>query len=480
MNRLLNYFQSNRLVEKEYNQHELSFDKPLPLGLKGTLFRNGNGRFEHLGVRYDHLFDGDGMLAKFVFKDGKVYYSNRHVRTDELEKEEQAGKMLYRSFGTNIPGGFSKNLMKTRFKNASNTSVIWHGGKLLSLWEGGLPHEIDPETLETKGRYHYNKKLLNPYTKLDQMIFPEMAFSAHPKIHPDTGELYNFGTIAGLKNRLMQYRVQPDGTMDQVKGLEMPGVVFTHDFVLTESKKKVFFFTPVSFGLFKMFVGLDTPVGSMQVRKGQPTTILLLDEHNKKTEFKTDFGFIFHFANGFDLEDGRVVVDGFMMPDFPGAEVNKKLFEGNDDATPAGILTRFILNPTTGEVERFPLSDRAGEMPALHPEKKSRVYEYVWCLGLPKEADYKLLDGLQKVNVKTGKIDLTSFHPHLPGEPIFIPKPGTTQEDEGWISILIFNTESLTTWLYILDAKDLKEICKAQLPHNIPLGFHGLFVKELY
>lgn len=479
MNRLINYFERNRLVTQEFSHYELSFDQPFPVELEGTLFRNGNGRFEHLGVRYDHLFDGDGMLSKFVFKAGKVFYSNRHVRTDELVEEERAGKMLYRSFGTNIPGGFAKNFMKTRFKNASNTSVIWHGGKLLSLWEGGIPHEIDPISLETKGRYHYQGKLLNPYTKLDQMIFPEMAFSAHPKIHPSTGELFNFGTIAGLKNRLMQYRVQPDGTMDQVEGLTMPGVVFTHDFVLTESKKKVFFFTPVSFGLFRMFVGLDTPVGSMRVRKGQPTTILLLDENNQQTEFTTAFGFIFHFANGYDLEDGRVVVDGFMMPDFPGAEVNKKLFAGDDEATPAGILTRFILDPETGSVERFQLSEWAGEMPTLHPAKKSLDYEYVWCLGLPEEADYQLLDGLQKVNVKTGDIAWHSFHPHLPGEPIFIPKPGATAEDDGWISILIFNTDSLTTWLYLLDAKDLSELTKAQLPHNLPLGFHGQFIDEL-
>ena len=60
-----------------------------------------------------------------------------------------SGRMLYRGFGTNLPGGFFANALRMRFKNAANTSVVWHGGKLLALWEGGLPHRLDPTTLDT-------------------------------------------------------------------------------------------------------------------------------------------------------------------------------------------------------------------------------------------------------------------------------------------------------------------------------------------
>lgn len=239
---LQTYLEAAKCVTQEYANFELPLIKGnIPEALQGTLFRNGNGRFEHQGVKYDHLFDGDGMIAAFRFKNGKVNYSNRYVRTKEFEAEEKQGKMLYRSFGTNIPGGFSKNLLRMRFKNAANTSLVYHAGKLLALWEGGLPHEIDPETLATLSRYDYNGVLKNAFSALDKLIFPELSFSAHPKIHPKTGVLYNFGTVPGLKHRLVIYKIEPNGEAAIEQVINMPGMTFAHDFILTQSNKKIFF-----------------------------------------------------------------------------------------------------------------------------------------------------------------------------------------------------------------------------------------------
>lgn len=36
-------------------------------------------------------------------------------------------------------------------KNVANTSVVQWGGRLLCLWEGGEPYEINPQSLETLG-----------------------------------------------------------------------------------------------------------------------------------------------------------------------------------------------------------------------------------------------------------------------------------------------------------------------------------------
>ncbi|KAK1306650.1 hypothetical protein QJS10_CPA10g00924 [Acorus calamus] len=38
-------------------------------------------------------------------------------------------------------------------KNVANTSVLCWGGRLLCMWEGGDPYEIDPRTLATRGRF---------------------------------------------------------------------------------------------------------------------------------------------------------------------------------------------------------------------------------------------------------------------------------------------------------------------------------------
>ena len=40
-------------------------------------------------------------------------------------------------------------------KNAANTNVIRHAGRILCLWEAGLPTEVDT-SLETVGEYDFN------------------------------------------------------------------------------------------------------------------------------------------------------------------------------------------------------------------------------------------------------------------------------------------------------------------------------------
>jgi len=473
------YFSVNRQVQQEHDGVELPITGTLPEELIGTLFRNGNGCFERLGLRYDHFFDGDGMITSFAFDGKSITYRNRYVRTQEYQREEQAGKPLYRSFGTNLPGGFTSNFLKTQFKNAANTSIIWHGGKLLALWEGGLPHLIDPHTLQTLDRYTYDGMLDNDFGWIDHKIAPELPFSAHPKQHVGTGNLYNFGTAPGTKQRLLIYEVDPAGKGRIAHAIEIPEVVFTHDFIHTEKNRQAFFLTPVAFGLWRMFLGLDTPVASMKVRKGEQTKILLVKD-GQAEEYFTDFCFIFHYANGFDLDDDRVAIDAFTMSDFPDATVNKALMEGDDAATPRGYLIRYEVNRKTGEVSKTQLSDYPAELPSIHPDKSGRPYRYVWGVSAPPEADYKLLDGIAKIDIEMRQTQLLDLHPNLPGEPLFVPRPGAEREDDGWLLFLLFDVEAQATDLKIARADNLEILASARLPESIPLGFHGTWVDQLF
>jgi carotenoid cleavage dioxygenase-like enzyme len=49
----------------------------IPKELEGTLFRNGPALFEYGASRLNQPFDGDGMVCRFAFKDGKVHFRNR-------------------------------------------------------------------------------------------------------------------------------------------------------------------------------------------------------------------------------------------------------------------------------------------------------------------------------------------------------------------------------------------------------------------
>jgi all-trans-8'-apo-beta-carotenal 15,15'-oxygenase len=468
------YLAANRCATSEYAWEPIPVEGMLPTEISGTLYRNGNGRFEHHGVVYKHLFDGDGMVSAFRFEDGQLLYSNRYVRTREFEAEEKAGRMLFRSFGTNTPGGFFKNALRLHFKNAANTSIRYHGGKLLALWEGGLPHEIDPDTLETKSRFHYSGALLNPFSFLDRQINPEMPFSAHPKIQPDTGEMFNFGTLAGVQQRLMVYRISPDGQAKVADAVPMPGVTFTHDFILTAGNKLVFFFTPVQFELWKAFLGFQSPVESISVQKDKPTSILLIDNGQRET-FETDFGFVFHFANGFETETGQVVVDALTMPDFPDANLSDANGASSLEA-PAGKLTRYTIDRQTKQVQKTVLSHCPVELPYINQARVGKPYQYLWCIGDPEGVRRPYLHSIVKIDTHSGHAVVNDLYPNLPGEPVFIPREHAVGEDDGWLTYMVFDPVAIQTTLHICDAATLQTVGIATLPHNTPVGFHGTWV----
>jgi all-trans-8'-apo-beta-carotenal 15,15'-oxygenase len=189
-------FRSYDTVRQEVDQDLEIAEGKIPEDLRGVLFRNGSGRMERGGIFYGHPFDGDGMLSRFAFTGKGIRYRNRFVRTRWYLDEENSGRIRYRNFGTNIPGGLLNNAFRIRFKNAANTSVLHHGNKLLALCEAGAPHEVSPETLETHGPFDFDGMLRSPDPVMRAVRGRDLPFSAHPRLDPSTGDLFNFG-VAG-------------------------------------------------------------------------------------------------------------------------------------------------------------------------------------------------------------------------------------------------------------------------------------------
>ncbi len=127
---------------KEYAYQIKDISGQIPPDLQGTLFRNGPGLFEVGGESIGHAFDADGMLRVFRFQEGKIFFQNRYVRTEGYLKEQKANKILYRGFGTQRSGGWLANIFNTNLKNAANTNVVYWGGKVWAMWEGGVSPSI--------------------------------------------------------------------------------------------------------------------------------------------------------------------------------------------------------------------------------------------------------------------------------------------------------------------------------------------------
>lgn len=204
-------------------------DGSVPLDIEGTYFRNGYGVFEIGSSKQPvlHPFDSDGMLCAAQFDKGKIFFRNRMIQTSGFQKEKGAEGALFRNaFGTQ-PKGFFKNLFKTEIKNVANTNVIWFGNRLLALWEGGLPHLIEPDSLDTVGTYTIDGLIPEPLGQ----------FSAHPRVDATTGRMVNFATTrTNTEAVLTVYEFGKDTmAVENRRTFTVPGFPFFHDFIVTEN-----------------------------------------------------------------------------------------------------------------------------------------------------------------------------------------------------------------------------------------------------
>jgi all-trans-8'-apo-beta-carotenal 15,15'-oxygenase len=442
----------------------------VPRDLEGVLFRNGPGTNASHGVPYLHPFDGDGHVVRFAFEGGRVRYRNRFVETRERARERALGRPAYRSFGTNLPGGLRANALRLRFKNAANTSVVHHGGALLALWEGGLPHRLDPRTLETLAREDFGGKLQNRFSRLEHLLAPELPFSAHPKIDPDTGELFNFGTLLGRTPRLLLYRAAKSGALDPPESIALDRLVFLHDFALTR-RYRVFFLVPVAFRVATALSGLAPPAEALEALRDQPTQILLVPrDGGPHVKLEASPCFLFHFAFAHDEEDGRVTVVGMRMPEFPSARVTREVLDGRAKGSmfPSAVPTRYVLDPAACTVLEERLSDRPAELPTVHRTSFAEAPACFWSIaGEPGDPD-PFQDKVQRFDLSGGPGALRDFSPDIPGEPLFVPPRH--------VLTLVYRAREHRSDLYVLDAGDLSTVARLELPHHVPPGFHGTWV----
>ena len=467
------YLRATRTVEREHTDAALELvEGEVPPDLRGVLYRNGPGKMEVFGQAYEHPFDGDGMVTRFSFEAGAVRYTNRYVQTEELRAEARARRMLYRSFGTNLPGGVRRNALRLKFKNAANTSVVLHGGRLLALWEGGLPHALDPVTLATHGRYDYGGRLQNRGSAMARAVAPELPFSAHPKRDVDTGDLVNFGTLLGPRPRLALYRVDPAGAMDAPRLVDLDALSFVHDFVLTR-RYAVFFLPSVAFDIPRTFLGLTTPVASLRARPdGRSTVLLVPRDGGAPRRIPAGDGFVFHFANGFDDADGRVIVDAMRMPDLPRADATGRLLAGEDVALPEARPTRFVIDPARGSVSEEAPMGFSAELPTIDSRCVGRPYRSFWAVAGDGRSPGPFMTRIARVEMATGASRSVDFPGDLPGEPVFVPRPDSPAE-VGWVLVVVYRAATHRSDLVVLDAESLAPVCRLALPHHVPPGFHG-------
>ncbi len=480
----------NQALKEEFDYAITDIEGEIPAELEGTLFRNIPAMLDVNGHEVHHPFDADGMICKVTFSDGKAHFRNRYVRTQGYCKEQQKGEIAYRGvFGTEKPGGQLANAFDFRLKNVANTNVYYWGGKLLALWEASHPYRLDPHTLETIG-----------IETLNGALEEGTPFAAHPMIDPgtrnspedeqkdeqkDTEPRYvTFGIRAlGVATRLNIYELNDSAEVVKHSAHILPGFAFMHDFAITPNYC-IFFQNPVNFNPFPFALGKKGPAECMEFRKDDPTTVWIISRHNSADvrKLKVSSGFVFHHANAF--EDGdEIVVDSVAYADFPSISHNLSFKEVDFDEVPSSQLWRYRFNLETKETQRQQIETRACDFPYINPAYISRRHRWIYLAAAAPEEANGPNQVVMKINADTGEQHLYSFAPRgFVGESVFVARPGSTQEDDGWLLVVVYDAEHKRSDVVILDAQKIEAgaIARLHLKHHLPYGLHGSFTREIW
>jgi len=100
-----------------------------------------------------------------------------------------------------------------------------------------------------------------------------------------------------------------------------------------------------------------------------------------------------------------------------------------------------------------------------------------WMAVAERERGNDPLQALMKLDLGSGETRIWSAAPRgFVSEPIMVPRPGATAEDDGWVLGLFWNGARRASDLVVLDAASMQEQALVELPLAIPHGLHGSWV----
>jgi all-trans-8'-apo-beta-carotenal 15,15'-oxygenase len=443
----------------------------IPEFIRGSYYLNGPARFSRNGFNYRHWLDGDGMVCALSFAAGEVRFTNRFVKSGKYVAEEKARRPIFRAFGTSFEGDCLKRGIA--LESPVNVSVYPYQNSLLAFGEQGLPWELDPITLETRGEFNFNGALND--------ISP---FGAHPKFDLATGETFNFG-IAYSANEpcLNLYRFSSVGQLIYRRRISLEYACSVHDFTLSQ-RFVIFYLSPYILNMSSFAGNGAPPIDALVWEPGRGSRLLICARETGEQLATIPVGnrYCLHLINSFE-DENRLVVDVVELerPIYDQYQVVPDLFTDVCEGQPVRFVidvdARSLISKTAIDYRQAP------DFPAIAPGRLMRSYSDFWMLGISATGlrGRKFFDQLAHANWNWARaLDVYQaplFH-YLGGEPIFIGDP--CDEKAGAVICEVFDAERMRSFFAIFDAFKVAHGPVAMLPLREPLppGFHASFKRD--
>ncbi|KZT18595.1 carotenoid oxygenase [Neolentinus lepideus HHB14362 ss-1] len=496
----------------------------IPSWLTGRLYRTGPGTWNipsnnapSGSINLKHWFDGLGMTHCFeITPSGEVKYRNHSTALGVQARYEKAGKAVGTTFGKQDPCEAIFSEFFTAFKplevdrppaeqcgpDDRNVSVT-----LTPDMPGFTSHHAIPSGISSASpRYIVAKsdndalQILDPdtlrplhyttYNYLDPRLDGALS-AAHSCQDKETGEFYNytlkFGRTAVYKvfriRRLSRAESGKDYEVDILAEIKDAPAAYLHALTMTE-KYVVLSVWQGDFTIVAASIGAWKPK--------QSSTFYVIDRHagGIVAKFETQPFFAFHYINAYDSGDD-IVIDIAVYDDHSILQLLYVDILKSGTPTPLARARRFVLkdirehssveSTRQAKVEYTLPPSSSIELCTVHPALYHKPYRYTY--GINKEdftRSVGFADRIVKLDMSAPESEpkIWAIPGTAPGEPIFVPRPGSspeTQEDDGILLSVVLDGKTQKSMLVMLDAKDLTEVARAYMGTHFPLGFHGVF-----
>jgi len=350
-------------------------------------------------------------------------------------------------------------------------------GSLYNATDANLLQRFDPETLESDSPATFQ-------LFMEQLKGPLSA--AHGHHDKKRGEWVNYVCAIGKTSSYTFFAVPDDGKSPAriITKLTNLKPAYIHSFGMTENY--------IILQLWPMFINPLTllweksVMAAMKWEENSPTRFYVINRNTGEwiASYETPSFFCFHNINAFE-QDGNIVMD---LCSYKDDTLMQKFTVTNlrdiaNVVLPSVSLARYTLEDvataskdTVRKATLKVLMDSAIELPRINPNCHMKPYKYAY--GLQYGSISSFFENILKFNTETGEKVIWSQANCYPAEPIFLPTPGGTTEDDGLLLSIVLDGKGVHSFVLVLDAKTMKELGRASVPHVIPYGFHGNFFND--
>ncbi|WCJ22958.1 Carotenoid cleavage dioxygenase 7 chloroplastic [Euphorbia peplus] len=505
----------------------------------GTYYLTGPGLFTDDHGSNVHPLDGHGYLRSFSIDGvgGDVKFMAKYVKTEaqveEHDTETNTWQFTYRGPFSVLKAGQKLGNTKV-MKNVANTSVLKWGGKLLSMWEGGIPYEIESATLDTIGRFDMidnrdlvmdgeNKKnggdfwdfaasLLKPMLYDVFKMSPKRLLS-HYKLDPKRSRLLTMSCNAEdmllPRSHFTFYEYDKNFKLVQTREFNIPDHMMIHDWAFTDthyiiSANRIKLDIMGSIGAV---CGMSPMISALSVNPSKSTSpMYLLPRFPEKSSGSRDWRvpielpsqmWLLHVGNAFDTIDdnGNLEIQihacacsyqwfNFQKMfgyDWQSGRLDPSIMnkgEGEDKLLPHLVEISINLDADGScqkcSVEPLKQWTKPTDFPIINPSFSGKKNTYVYAatsLGSRRTLPHFPFDTVVKMNLSNMSTQTWSVGARrFIGEPIFVPKQGL--EDDGYLLVVEYAVAVQTCYLVILNPKRIGQADALVARLEVPKNFN--------